>query len=135
KSIQEKALQPTHIILTHSHWDHFADCAKCYRAWKLPILVHEEDAPNLIHPGSDGIPTPYWIEGCVPSQLLHDGDKIMIGNSHWKVIHTPGHSPGGICLYCPEEHILLAGDTLFKGSIGRLSFSSSQPERMWPSLK
>ena len=133
--IEQKKLIPTKIILTHSHWDHIADVKIIASHFSLPVLVHKEDAYNLISPGSDGIGMRLHIEPTLPDQLLSDGDIIAVGKTIWQVIHTPGHSPGSICLFCPEEKILLSGDTLFKNSIGNLSFSSSCKERMWPSLK
>ena len=80
---------------------------------------------------------PCWIdiEGIVPTHLMDEGDTIAVGDLHFKVIHTPGHTPGGVCFYCPEEKILISGDTLFKGTIGNLSFSTGRPALMWPSLK
>lgn len=133
--IEQKKLIPTKIILTHSHWDHIADVKILADHFSLPVLVHKEDAYNLISPGSDGLGCRMSIEPRMPDQLLSDGDTIAIGTATWQVIHTPGHSPGSICLFCPEEKMLLSGDTLFKSSIGNLSFSSSCPARMWPSLK
>lgn len=58
-----------------------------------------------------------------------------MGEFEFVIIHTPGHSPGSICLYDPKHQILISGDTLFKGSIGTLSLPTSQPDRMWPSLE
>lgn len=134
KAIADKQLKPTKIILTHSHWDHIADVVPLSELFGLPVLIHSEDAPNLMHPGQDQLPCWITIQGKQPDQLLKDGDTISIGKSEWRVIHTPGHSPGSICLFCEKEKILLSGDTLFKKSIGNLSFPTSEPERMWPSL-
>lgn len=137
KTLSERLITPTKIIFTHSHWDHIADAFPLRQSISSPVdvLIHEEDAYNLIQPGSDHLPCRLHIEGVTPTRLLHDGDTFTIGTSVWRVIHTPGHSPGSICLYCAEDNILLAGDTLFKASIGTLSLPTSQPERMWPSLK
>jgi len=121
----------TQLILTHSHWDHIAEAAK----YVVPLLVHSEDADNLTEPGSDGISTWMSIEAVKPTTLLKDQDLIQIGTTCWQVIHTPGHSPGSICLYCEVDKTCLTGDTLFKGSIGRLDLPTGEPERMWPSLK
>jgi hydroxyacylglutathione hydrolase len=98
-------------------------------------VLHEEDLGNLLQPGSDGIPSPLQIKPQKPKMFLHDGDKVSIGQSLWRVIHTPGHSPGSISLFNEEAKLLFSGDTLFKGSIGNLSLPTGQPERMWPSLQ
>jgi hydroxyacylglutathione hydrolase len=134
QAITAKKITPDKIILTHTHWDHIADCAAVADHYAIPVLVHKEDAYNLIKPGSDHLPCWLTIQGVNPAQLLKEGDVIPIGNSKWEVIHTPGHTPGGICLYCKEERVLISGDTLFKRSIGNLSFPTGDPERMWLSL-
>ncbi len=66
--------------------------------------------------------------------ILEEGDRISIGEIAFTVISTPGHSPGCVCFYCEKEHILFSGDTLFKGTIGNLTFPTSVPDEMWPSL-
>ena len=88
----------------------------------------------LEFPGSDGLPCWIKIEGVVPTHLINEGDSLVIGDLHFSIIHTPGHTPGGVCFYCAQEKLLLSGDTLFKGTIGNLSFSTGRPEQMWPSL-
>lgn len=127
-------LRPEKILITHSHWDHIADVAKLKAEYRIPVFIHPEDAQNLEQPGSDGLPLWISIPGVKPDHYLHEGDIISIGNLKLKVIHTPGHTPGGVCFYCPKENILFSGDTLFKGTIGNLSFPTARPDKMWPSL-
>ena len=67
--------------------------------------------------------------------MLEDKDKLKVGKVELQVIHTPGHTPGSICLYIPKENVLISGDTLFAGSIGNISFPTSKPKLMWESLK
>jgi glyoxylase-like metal-dependent hydrolase (beta-lactamase superfamily II) len=124
----------THILLTHSHWDHIADVAELRKQLNVPVYVHALDAPNLEKPGSDELPCWIPISGVKPDGYLEEGDSIQIGHLLFKVIHTPGHSPGSVCFYEPKQQILFSGDTLFKGTIGNLSFPTSQPDRMWESL-
>ena len=128
-------LNPIKILLTHSHWDHIADVAKLKVKWPIPVAIHPEDVPNLERPGSDGLPALVSVQGVKPDQLLADGDLETVGSLQLQVIHTPGHSPGSVCFYEPSQKILLTGDTLFKGSIGNLSFPTSTPDDMWPSLE
>ena len=96
--------------------------------------MHPLDAANLQEPGSDRLPSWLNIEGVKPDGFLNEGDVVAVGNMQFHVIHTPGHSPGGICLYCKEQDVLFSGDTLFRGSIGNLSLPTSQPKLMWNSL-
>jgi glyoxylase-like metal-dependent hydrolase (beta-lactamase superfamily II) len=125
----------TKVIITHSHWDHIADAAKFVKAQHIPVLIHEEDAPNLRNPGADGLSCWLSIEPVEPTAFLKEHGSLSVGDWQCRVIHTPGHSPGGICLYDQADKILISGDTLFKGSLGRLDLPTGEPERMWASLK
>jgi len=133
--LTEEQLTPKLVLLTHSHWDHIADAAEIKEKWGIPVAVHSDDAPNLEKPGADRLPMFIPIRGVKPDQLLADGDELSLGELQIQVIHTPGHSPGSVCFYLPQQGILLSGDTLFKGTIGNLSFPTSQPDRMWSSLE
>lgn len=132
--LADEGLTPIKIVLTHSHWDHIGDVAFLKEKLKIPVVIHALDAYNLIEPGSDDIPCWVKIPAADPDALLTDGESIPFGTLHFDVIHTPGHTPGGICLYCPEEHLLISGDTLFKGTIGNIDFATGQPDLMWSSL-
>jgi hydroxyacylglutathione hydrolase len=133
--LKSKNLILKKIFLTHSHWDHIADAAKFKQFFKAPLLIHSLDAPNLLKPGSDGLPCWIDIPSAEPDLFLEEGMEIPLGNLTFKVIHTPGHSPGCICLFEPRESVLFSGDTLFRGSYGNLSFPTGQPANMWNSLK
>ena len=133
--IVEKKLIPRYIWLTHSHWDHIADVKKIRNKYEIPVYVHSLDAPNLEIPGSDGLPCWIKIETVTPDFFLQEGMKLELGELVFQVLETPGHSPGSVCFYEPKEAVLLSGDTLFQGSIGNLAFPTSQPERMWESLR
>lgn len=123
------------ILLTHSHWDHIADVTTLKA--ELPnvkVYIHPLDVPNLENPGVDGLPILVPVPKTKPDILIEDGMILPFGDSSIKVIHTPGHSPGSVCFYCEKEKMLFTGDTLFKGTIGNLSFPTRQPDMMWPSL-
>jgi hydroxyacylglutathione hydrolase len=123
------------ILLTHSHWDHFADAHVLKEKTDAEIYVHAADALNLEKPGSDFLPMIIPIKPVKFDHLVKEGDTIRVGEISFHVIETPGHSPGGVCYYSPLEKVLISGDTLFKGSIGNLQFPTSSPEEMWKSLK
>lgn len=101
----------------------------------LPIYIHPLDVPNLENPGVDGVPTFFPIEGVKPDVLIKEGQVIGVELVQLEVIHTPSHSPGSVCFYVPKHGMPLSGDTLFEGSIGNLSLSTSDPDSMWPSLE
>jgi hydroxyacylglutathione hydrolase len=124
------------IYLTHSHFDHIADMAKFLQHYPKTLLwVHAEDAKNVLHPGSDGIPLFFQIAPATPTNFLADNQQHQLSDLFMFVVHTPGHSPGSVCFYFPKQQVLFSGDTLFKSSIGTLSLPTSEPERMWTSLK
>lgn len=135
KYLSEHELTPILIAITHSHWDHTADAYSLKKTYSVPVWIHPLDSPNLQNPGTDGLPCMPGIKGVVPDKMLQEGDSIHLGNDVFTVIWTPGHTPGGICLYCKEKGILFSGDTLFKGTIGNISFPTAQPDLMWDSLK
>lgn len=135
KALSTKKLSLKQIFLTHSHWDHIGSAAEIKEKFKVPISMHSLDAKNLIEPGSDRLPCFIPMKGTQPDFFIDEESLIKIGNLEFKIIHTPGHTPGGICLYCENKKILFSGDTLFKGSIGNISFPTSNAEAMWDSLK
>jgi hydroxyacylglutathione hydrolase len=132
--LEKNKLHCKKIWLTHSHWDHIVDVHPLMTKLGAEVSIHAEDAPNLEKPGADGLP--FWLplEGIKPHHLWKDNEKIPLGQLNFTILHTPGHSPGSVCLYEPHHAVLFSGDTLFKGSIGNLSFPTSQPAKMWPSL-
>ena len=123
------------ILLTHSHWDHFADAYPLKMRTSALVYVHPLDAKNVENPGSDRIPLFFPIHSVKPDRLLKEGDLIQVGDLTLLVIHSPGHSPGSVCFYLREQNILFSGDTLFQGSIGNLHLPTSEPSLMWESLR
>ncbi|MGI6553719.1 MAG: MBL fold metallo-hydrolase [Bacillota bacterium] len=122
KILQEIAslqLQLKYIINTHGHGDHIAANGELKEATGAKILIHEGDAGFLTDPRKSLLSySASSVQGTSADQLLQDGDQIKIGEEiTLQVIHTPGHTPGCICL--DEGEYLFTGDTLFAGSIGR----------------
>jgi hydroxyacylglutathione hydrolase len=122
------------ILLTHSHWDHIVDLQAIQSETGAFVYVHKLDAGNVKAPGSDGIPLFFPILPVKPDHFLEEGQVIKVGSLELKVIHTPGHSPGGVCFYLASQKILFAGDTLFKGTYGRLDSPTGDEESMRQSL-
>jgi hydroxyacylglutathione hydrolase len=108
------------IIVTHAHIDHIGGAAQLRRVTGAPVLFHQADLPILemmeMQAAWLGVPTP---EKTALDQSADDGLSAGIPGLEAEVIHTPGHTPGSICLHFPKQELLLAGDTLFAGSVGR----------------
>ncbi len=104
------------IILTHGHFDHMGAVAELMAETGAPLLVHSVDAERVIG-GGDGHVFGMPMAGVKPDRLLEDGDTLHAGSLTLTVLHTPGHTPGSICLLADEE--VFSGDTLFAGSVGR----------------
>jgi len=134
KALEKKSLKLEMVLFTHSHWDHIADAALLKKQTQVPCYIHAEDAGNLENPGSDLLPLFFPIEGIKPDRFLVDGQVLRLGELAIKVIHTPGHTPGGVCFWLEKEKILISGDTLFRGTIGNLSLPTARPEKMRASL-
>jgi len=133
--IEEQGFVVEKILLTHSHWDHFADAHLLKKKTGAPLFVHRLDAKNLEQPGADGIPLFTPIHSVVPDHFMDEGDLLSVGQLKLRVIHSPGHSPGSVCFYLAEQKLLIAGDTLFQGTIGNLQLPTADPQAMWKSLK
>jgi glyoxylase-like metal-dependent hydrolase (beta-lactamase superfamily II) len=129
----QHGLQIVGLFLTHTHWDHIVD-AHLYKDHHIPISVHKDDAPNLETPGADGLPLFFPIQGVKPDHFLTDGEVVFSEGVPMRVIHTPGHSGGSVCFFLEKEKILISGDTLFRGTIGKLTFPTSRQDLMWSSL-
>jgi glyoxylase-like metal-dependent hydrolase (beta-lactamase superfamily II) len=125
------------ILVTHSHWDHIADVAKCKSHFGIPIplWMHALDKPNMEMPGADGLGGGMAVEAASVDHLVEEGEHFHIGEIEFEVICTPGHSPGGVCYYAAQAKLLLSGDTLFQGSMGRLDLPTGDAGAMWSSLK
>lgn len=123
------------LINTHGHWDHIADNSEIVSRTAAKIAIHEKDAPLLENPKMFMFDLPFKIEGIKPDILLNDGDIIEVGNLRFKVLHTPGHTPGGICLYMEKEKVLFSGDTLFSGTIGRTDLPGGSFEQLVNSIQ
>jgi hydroxyacylglutathione hydrolase len=108
------------ILITHAHIDHIAGGARLKQLTGAPILYNQRDLPLVkmmdIQAGWLGVETP---EVQPPDDTLEDGRVISITGLNGNILATPGHTQGSVCLYLPAEKLLLAGDTLFAGSVGR----------------
>lgn len=135
-ALRQEKLQLKTIINTHGHFDHVGANKELQEATGAPIAIHAADAPMLSQPSAEAL---FFTGGRLqPSQasiLLQEGDVLDFGRYQLKVLHTPGHTPGGICLVLLQEPIVYVGDTLFAGSIGRTDFPGGSFEDLINSVR
>jgi len=109
------------VILTHGHFDHLGAVGAIIEATGAPLLVHGADAASITSPvGNGGALFGFEMSAPAADELLVEGAEVSAGHVRLRVVHTPGHTPGSICLV-GEGHVF-SGDTVFAGSIGRTDF-------------
>jgi glyoxylase-like metal-dependent hydrolase (beta-lactamase superfamily II) len=118
--LQRHSLTVKQILITHAHIDHIAGASRLKQLTGAPILYNPRDLPLVkmmdMQAGWLNMPTP---EVHPPDDTLEDGRVIAITGLEGNILHTPGHTQGSVCLHLPAQKLLLAGDTLFAGSVGR----------------
>jgi hydroxyacylglutathione hydrolase len=123
------------IVITHAHIDHIAGAQRLKRVTGAPILYNENDLPLVEMMGTQaswlGVLTP---EVPPPDDTLDDGKRIAIIGLTGSILHTPGHTQGSVCLYLPDQSLLLAGDTLFNGSVGRTDLPGGNTRQLISSI-
>jgi len=132
--IEQKGLNLKYIVNTHGHGDHTCGNAKMKTLTNAKIVIHELDEEMFNSPRGQEMARQWGFTPSPPADLtVTDGDEITIGDVSLKVIHTPGHSPGGICLL--SDGNLFTGDTLFVGGIGRTDLPGSSMSQFMKSIK
>lgn len=133
--VRKHHLQVKQIVITHAHIDHVGGAMKLRTATGAPILLNQNDYALLkmldVQAACIGVAAPEKVE---IDQNLHDADMVKAGSLAAQVLHTPGHTEGSVCLYFPAEKKLIAGDTLFAGSIGRTDLPGGSYEKILHSL-
>ena len=121
KLLKEKELNPKAVILTHGHADHITGVAALREIYEnIKVFIHTLDADMLTRASSNlSMLSGQFFKTTPADELLEDGDIIEQAGLTLEVIHTPGHTKGGICLYLRDENVLFSGDTLFADSVGR----------------
>ena len=120
EEVNALGLTVTRVLHTHAHFDHFLASGHIKRVTKAALCLHSDDRQlwDMLEVQCQMFGVPY-VPAPSPDWWLQDEEKVDVGNIVGAVVHTPGHTPGSLCFYYESENVLLAGDTLFRGGIGR----------------
>lgn len=136
KFIKTHSLKVEGVVTTHGHFDHVDGVAESTSLYKVDYQLHPNDVPLLDYVSEQA--KMFGLE-CkhpgTPGRLITHGDRLQIGESEYRIIHTPGHSPGSICLYNQKQSTLFSGDTLFRESIGRTDLPGGNHEKLINSIR
>jgi hydroxyacylglutathione hydrolase len=134
-ALDKHKLTVKQIVITHAHIDHVGGAMKLKKLTGAPILLNENDSGLLkmldVQAAWVGMRSPGQV---VVDSSLSSGDRLTVGSISANVIHTPGHTEGSVCIYFPEQKKLIAGDTLFAGSIGRTDLPGGDFDTIMRSL-
>ena len=132
----ERGYPITHILLTHSHFDHVGGLAELKQETNAPIYIHPEAIAMLAHAPEAAarfnltLPAPPQAD-----QMLAEGDVIEVGQLKFEVLFTPGHAPGHVSFYLPQHNVIFDGDVLFQRSIGRTDFPGCDHATLMHSIR
>ncbi|WP_447970825.1 MBL fold metallo-hydrolase [Nitrospira sp. M1] len=136
REVEELGLQVSMILHTHAHFDHFLASGAIQQATEAPIGLHQDDRQlwEMLEVQCQMFGVPY-APVPPPNAWLGDDDAFNIGEAVGTVIHTPGHTPGSLCFYFSQDNLLLSGDTLFRGGIGRTDLWGGDPRAIEESIR
>ncbi len=134
--IKDENLKPVKLLNTHCHIDHILGNAFVSKKYNIGLEIHKNDLPTLHSlPQVSHLYGLHAEQSVEPVIFLNEGDKILFGNSSLDVLFTPGHSPGSICFVSPTDKLIIGGDVLFSGSIGRSDLPGGNHETLLNSIR
>jgi len=134
--LRERQLQVTHVLLTHLHLDHACSARWLATEFGAPVCASALDATlgENLPQQVQNFHLKVEAQPLTIDQELNHGDIITVDDTRIQVIHTPGHTQGGLCFYLPNEGLLIAGDTIFNGSVGRTDLPGGDHEQLIDSI-
>ena len=135
--IEDQVLVPRAILLTHGHFDHCMAVPRLKEEYpEIQVIIGKDDLKYLQDP-TRNLSVPFTGEAftCDADRTVEDGEVIDILGTKMQCIQVPGHTPGSICYYFPEQHLLFDGDTLFSGSVGRTDFPGGSQDALMNGIR
>jgi hydroxyacylglutathione hydrolase len=134
--ISDNGLNPQAIINTHAHLDHIFGVQACIDRYKIPFLLHELEQPVLKNAVASAMLFGFSLVNVPkPDGFIKDSEDLNVSNDKLNILFTPGHSPGSIVFYYPEDNWVVGGDVLFNGSIGRTDLPGGDFPTLAESIK
>ena len=136
EEMEKRGVKLVGLWLTHGHFDHIADHQVVRERFPdAKILIHEHDHPKLTNPGSTSFTLPFAIPPGKADEFVTDKQKLMLGSHPVEVIHTPGHAPGHVMYHFPEDRLLIGGDLIIMGAVGRTDLPDSDEKQLFESIR
>jgi glyoxylase-like metal-dependent hydrolase (beta-lactamase superfamily II) len=134
-AVERRGLVPEQIVLTHGHVDHIAHCAQVAERYGIGLWIHRDDLPMISAPQWPELEALLGARPCPPpAGFFEEGVDHAVAGLTLGVLHTPGHTPGGVCLVDETSRTILVGDTLFAGSVGRTDLPGGDWETLVASI-
>jgi glyoxylase-like metal-dependent hydrolase (beta-lactamase superfamily II) len=135
RELEQEGWTLSHILATHGHFDHILAAAELQEATGAPFRLHELDVPLVERMQESGLSFGLSLpEPPTPDGTVEHGDTITAGDIKLEVLHTPGHSPGSVSYYMPDEKVVFDGDCLFEGNVGRYDLPGGDEATLFDSI-
>lgn len=135
EEVRKRDVEIRYLLNTHAHFDHITANTEVVSEYGVPLAIHPADRELLLRGGGAARWDIAYVPSPEPKIELTDGRRLELGELEIESLHTPGHTPGSVCLYVPAARALITGDTLFPGSVGRTDLPGGDPRQLTASLR